>query len=61
MIDLQSDMAAATLRLTYNSAITLSVDVRAVIDGKGFAVVPAQSFQVERLGDRITVPPNGNT
>ena len=61
VLELQSDMAAAVIRLAYNATVTTRVDVRSVVEGRGFAVVEPQSFPVERLGAPITVPPDGNS
>lgn len=55
----RSEVAGGAIRLAYNTAATARGDVREAVARRGFAVVPEQSFTVERVGAKFTVPPNG--
>lgn len=58
VVEIEPDLTGAVFRLLYNSALTPRADIRAAVEQRGFAIVPQSSFAIERISDRIVVPPN---
>jgi hypothetical protein len=58
VVEIEPHLADALFRLSYNSALTPREDIRTVVEQRGFAVVPESSHAIERVGDRVVVPPN---
>jgi hypothetical protein len=46
------------VHVTYNEAVLGRDAVIAAIEGQGFAVVPLESVRIERVGARVTIPPD---
>lgn len=57
-VALTADSTGPAVRLVYNSAVTSRVDIQAAIAQREFAIVPQSSLKLERIGQRIVVPPN---
>ena len=58
VIDLKPDIAAQTLRLTYNSAIVRREGILAELPKAEFEILPQQSDILSRTGEFIVIPPN---
>jgi hypothetical protein len=58
VLELTADSTGPTVRLVYNSAVTSHLDIQAAVSQSGFAIVPQSSQTLERIGQRIVVPPN---
>ena len=59
VVALQSDFAAASLHIVYNTAVTERGTLLTRIAQAGFSVSPLLSGQAVRSGERIIIPPNG--
>lgn len=59
LVDVKSDLGNATIHLTYNNAMIGRDDILSTISHRGFAVSPLLSQRVQRIGAKITIPPNG--
>jgi hypothetical protein len=55
-----SDMGAATLQLSYNTAIISRPGILSTIGQYGFSIPPLLVQALGRVGSRIIIPPNGN-
>jgi hypothetical protein len=59
VIELQSNLAEATIDIVRNAAMIDRDDVLSKVANSGFAVSPLLSQQLERIGAKIVIPPNG--
>jgi hypothetical protein len=59
VVEVQSNLGEATIYVAYNNALIGRDDILSKISQRGFAVSPLLSQRVERIGAKITIPPNG--
>jgi hypothetical protein len=59
VVELQSNLAEATLHVVYNAAMIDRGVIVSRLSKNGFAVSPLESARAEGIGTKIVIPPNG--